>query len=303
MDDNEMENIFGSVHFNTIGTHLRKEFGCQVSKLSLDAGFTCPNRDGTLGVGGCTYCSDDGAGHFAGDIKGQIELLKRKWPNGKYLAYFQSHTNTYAPVAELRKMYEEALAYPGVLGIAIATRPDCLGEPVIDLLKELNRKTYLWVELGLQTARNDTADRINRCYPTEVFDKAMERLHKEGIRTVVHLIFGLPGETRQDMLASVDHVAKIHPFGIKLHQLYVMEDTLLAHQYRGQVNVLEKEEYIDLVVDALERIPQGITIHRLTGDAPEETLIAPKWCLDKRSVLNGIQKEFKRRGSFQGSAL
>ncbi len=294
------ENIFGSVHFNTIGTYLRKKFGCQISKLSLDAGFTCPNRDGTAGFGGCIYCSDDGAGHYAGDIPDQIELLSGKWPTGKYMAYFQSHTNTYAPVDVLREKYMKALAHKDVIGIAIATRPDCLPDDVMDLLCELNEQTYLWVELGLQTKNDSTAKFINRCYPTSVFEEAMEKLNKANVKTVVHLIFGLPGEDHDDMMASVDYVAMHKPFGIKLHQLYILKNTPIAKLYPEKIRVLEKDEYINLVVDALERLPQEITVHRLTGDAPEESLIAPRWCLDKRSVLNGIQKEFKRRGTFQG---
>lgn len=298
-----MENPFGSRHFNTIGTYLRQEFGCQISKLSLDAGFSCPNRDGRVGTGGCVYCGEDGSGHFAGTIPEQIALLSGKWPSGKYIAYFQSHTNTYGSVERLRQCYEEALSYPGVIGIAIATRPDCLPAEVLELLSELNRKTFLWVELGLQTARDDTGDLINRCYPTSVFDQAMLDLATAGVRTVVHLIFGLPGETREDMMASVDYVAACSPFGVKFHQLYVMKGTAIAGWPEQQLRMLEKDQYISFIVDALERLPQQITVHRLTGDAPEDSLIAPLWCLDKRSVLNGIQKEFKRRGTFQGSAL
>jgi len=203
----------------------------------------------------------------------------------------------------LRHCYEEALSYPGVIGLAIATRPDCLSVEVLELLSELNRSTFLWVELGLQTIRDDTGDLINRCYPTSVFDQAILDLSDRGIRTVVHLIFGLPGETRDDMMASVDHVAACSPFGIKFHQLYVMKGTEIASWPEQKIQMLEKDQYISLIVDALERLPQGITVHRLTGDAPEDSLIAPLWCLDKRSVLNGIQQEFKRRGTFQGSAL
>ena len=297
-----MENIFGSRHFNAIGPYLKEVFGDRIAKLSIDAGFTCPNRDGTKGVGGCIFCSADGGGHYASDIPGQIRLLSVKWPESKYIAYFQSYTNTYAPVGILREKYEAALSAPGVVGLAVATRPDCLSPDVLALLSELNQKTYLWVELGLQTIHNETAERVNRCYPLSVFDQAMTDLRSAGIRTVVHLIFGLPGENRADMLASVDYVAAKEPFGIKLHQLYVMKGTALALMGPAAVRPLEKKEYVDLVVDALEHIPQTITIHRLTGDPPEGTLLSPLWCPDKRSVLNGIQKEFKARGSFQGSA-
>lgn len=297
-----MENIFGSRHFNAIGPHLKEVFGRRVAKLSIDAGFTCPNRDGTKGFGGCIFCSADGGGHYASDIPGQIRLLSAKWPDSRYIAYFQSYTNTYASVDILREKYEAALSVPGIVGLAVATRPDCLAPDVLDLLSELNQKTYLWVELGLQTIHNDTAELINRCYPLTVFDEAMKNLNSAGIRPVVHLIFGLPGEDRRDMLSSVDYVAEKEPFGIKFHQLYIMEGTALASMGSVSYRPLEKNEYIDLAVDALEHLPQTITIHRLTGDPPEGSLVAPLWCPDKRSVLNGIQKEFKARGSFQGSA-
>lgn len=295
-----LENIFGSNHFHTIATHLKQEFGCRIMKLSLDAGFTCPNRDGTKGIGGCLFCSEDGAGHYASTIEDQIQLLSGKWPSGKYLAYFQSHTNTYAPVSHLRQIYEEALSYPDVVGLAIATRPDCLPDDVLELLHELNQKTYLWVELGLQTVHDTTAERLNRCYPLSVFEDAMEKLKQLQIRTVIHLILGLPWETKEDILASVDYVGSLHPFGVKLHLLHVMKNTGLAPLYPQEFHTFEKEEYISFVTDCLERLPQDITIHRITGDAPADELIAPLWSTDKRSILNGVQQEFKRRGSWQG---
>ncbi len=301
-EHNTMENIFGSTHFNAIGPYLKDRFGGRIAKLAIDGGFTCPNRDGTKGTGGCIYCSADGGGHFASDISGQIKLLSAKWPDSKYIAYFQSYTNTYAPVDQLRKIYSAALSAPGVCGLAIATRPDCLSSDVLALLSELNQKTFLWIELGLQTSNDETARRINRCYPLSTFDEAMENLSALGIRAVVHLIFGLPGETHADMLASVNYVAAKEPFGVKLHELYITKDTALAKMDPSAYHLLEKKEYINLVVDALERLPQTVTIHRLTGDPPKDTFLAPEWCLDKRSVLNGIQTEFKNRMSFQGSA-
>lgn len=295
-----MENIFGSNHFNTIATHLKKEFGCRIMKLSLDAGFTCPNRDGSKSVGGCIFCSDDGSGHYASTIPDQIQLLSSKWPTGKYIAYFQSHTNTYAPVEQLRTCYEEALSYPDVIGLSIATRPDCLSEEVLDLLEEFNRKTYLWIELGLQTIHDTTRERLNCAYSLSDFNEAMNQLKKRQIKAIVHLIFGLPWETKKDMLASVDYIAKLHPFGVKLHLLHVIKNTELAALYPSEFKTFEKEEYIHFVVDALEKLPQDITVHRITGDAPENELLAPLWSIDKRSILNGVQKEFKRRNSFQG---
>lgn len=298
-----MHPIFGDQFYNSIGSYLKNRFHCKIMKLSLDAGFTCPNRDGTKGVGGCIFCSADGSGDFASDIPGQIQLLSKKWPSGKYIAYFQSHTNTYAPVEVLRKKYYEALEYPDMVGLAIATRPDCLSPEVLELLSELNKKTFLWVELGLQTMHESTAEQINRCYPLSVFDQAMEDLSRLDIKTVVHLILGLPGESREEMLESLNYVCSKDVFGIKLHLMNVLKDTKLAEFYPDRIYIPKKEEYINLVVDALEMVPQNITIHRVTADAPRHLLIAPEWGYEKRSVLNGINKEFRRRQSYQGKAL
>nr|HML39013.1 TIGR01212 family radical SAM protein [Bacillota bacterium] len=233
----------------------------------------------------------------------QIRLLSKKWPSGKYIAYFQSHTNTYAPVEELREKYYQALEYPDVIGIAIATRPDCLSAEVLELLSELSQRTFLWVELGLQTIHEDTALLINRCYPLSVFERAVDELSKLQIKTVVHLILGLPGESREDMMESVRYICDKDIFGIKLHLMNVLRDTKLAEFYPGRIHIPEKEEYINLVVDVLEIIPRHITIHRLTADAPRHLLIAPEWGYEKRSILNGIQKEFRRRASYQGKNL
>lgn len=301
-----MENPFGSNHFNNIGTYLKKEFGCRVMKLSLSAGFTCPNRDGSKGTGGCIFCSEDGSGHYAGEIPQQIRLLSGKWPQGKYIAYFQSYTNTYAPVSTLRRLFDSALSYPGMVGLAVATRPDCLPEDVLDLLEEYNKKTWLWVELGLQTIHDATADRLNRCYPLSVFDEAMSALKSRNIRSVVHLILGLPWESPEMMRETADYAGALHPFGVKLHMLYIIEKTGLAELFRQRpevFHVFEKQEYIEFVVDILERLPRDITIHRLTGDGPASQLVAPLWSADKRSILNGIQREFKKRGSWQGKLL
>lgn len=295
-----MTNPFGNFYYNTIGNYLKEQFGCKVIKLSLDSGFTCPNRDGTKGVGGCIFCSDQGSGDFASDIPDQIKLLSKKWPSGKYIAYFQSHTNTYAPVSVLREKFYKALNYPDVVGIAIATRPDCLSEEVLELLKELNQTTFLWVELGLQTIHEQTAERINRCYPLTTFDEGIENLSKRDIKTVVHLILGLPGETQSDMFESIDYVSRKDIFGLKLHLMNILKNTKLAEFYPDRIHVPEKQEYISLVTDALERIPSHITIHRVTADAPRHLLIAPSWGYEKRSILNGIQKEFKQRGTWQG---
>lgn len=284
----------------TINDFLKKKFGCKVVKLSLDGGFTCPNRDGSKGVGGCIFCSDSGSGDFAGDIPSQIALLSKKWSADHFLAYFQNHTNTYAPVAELRSKYTHALAYPGVVGLAVATRPDCLPKDVLDLLSEINENKFTWVELGLQTASEDTALVINRCYPLSEFDAAMENLALRKIRTVVHLIFGLPGETKSQMLDSLRYVCRYRPFGLKLHLLNVIQGSALARLYPAYTPFESIEEYVELVCDALEIIPPEITLHRLTADVPRSTLLAPHFSYQKRTILNGIHREMKRRGSIQG---
>lgn len=298
-----MENKFGSTHFNTIATWLKGRFGCRVMKLSLDGGFTCPNRDGSKGVGGCLFCSEDGSGHYASTIPDQIRLLSGKWPEGKYIAYFQSHTNTYASPEVLRRLFDDALAWPGVVGLAVATRPDCLPTEILDLLSEYNRRTFLWVELGLQTIHDPIAEKMNRCYPLSAFDQAMADLKQRNILAVVHLILGLPGETKEMMTQSVQYVSDLHPFGIKLHLLHVLKNTGLARLYPQGIHTFTQQEYIEFVVDLLERMPQDITIHRLTGDGPADDLISPLWSIKKRDILNGIQKEFKRRDSWQGKLL
>ena len=285
----------------TINEYLRHTFGEKTVKLSLDGGFTCPNRDGTCGVGGCIFCSPEGSGELAGTIEEQLVLLKDKWPNVRtYLAYFQSHTSTYAPVPELREKYDLALAHEGVKGLVIATRPDCLGEEVLDLLSEYKKKTFLWIELGLQTIHGD---RINRGYELPVYDEAVRHLKERDIPFVTHLILGLPGETKEQMRESVRYVCRDHPFGLKLHLLNVIRGTKLAEDLPDYVPFGSPEEYIDLVCDILEEIPPDITIHRLTGDVPRPLLISPSWSYQKRTILNGIYREMVRRGSWQGCRL
>lgn len=290
----------GTMPVRTISSWLKSYFGCKTVKLSIDGGFTCPNRDGTCGTGGCIFCSEGGGGDFASTIEEQIELLSAKWPRTKYLAYFQNHTNTYAPVEELRKKYEAALNHPLIEGIAIATRPDCLGEDVLDLLSEINEKHFLWVELGLQTIHQKTADFIGRGYELSVFDSAIRALTDRGIRVVVHLILGLPGESRQDMIDSVRYVCGSGAWGIKLHMLNVVRGSRMAADYSSYNSFSSIEDYVDLICDLLEIIPQDIVIHRLTGDAPRKILITPAWSYKKRTILNGIQAELRRRGSWQG---
>lgn len=289
-----------STPINSIGSHLKNHFGKKTIKLSLDGGFTCPNRDGSKGVGGCIFCSADGSGDFASTIPDQIELLSTKWPDSKHLAYFQNHTNTYAPVSELREKYYSVLSNPSISGIVIATRPDCLTDEIYELLSEINKKTFLWVELGLQTIHEGTATLINRCYTLDVYDEAIKRLLDLNIKTVVHLILGLPGESRQQMLESVKYVCKDDIFGIKLHMLNVVKGSQMEIKYPDYVSFDSIDQYVNLVVDALEIIPSHITIHRMSADAPRPILISPEWSYQKRTILNGIHKELKKRNSWQG---
>ncbi len=309
--------MFNGLHYNSISAYLKERFGCRVVKLALDGGFTCPNRDGTKGLGGCTFCSDSGSGDFAGTIEQQLASVSRKWnrsesslsagaadkeaPDLKYIAYFQSHTNTYASPERLRALWDEALAHENVVGLAIATRPDCLGPEVLDLLEEYNEKTFLWVELGLQTSSDDTAGKFNRCSKTAEFTDAAYHLSSLEIKCVIHLILGLPGEDKAQFRRTAEYVRSLSPFGIKIHMLHLMEGTAMGEEYRrAPFPLLTMEEYVSCVCDILEMLPQSVTVHRLTGDAPQDKLIAPEWTRNKHAVLNAIQQEFKRRGSFQG---
>ena len=290
--------------YKTLSQHYREKFGCKVYKLAIDGGFTCPNRDGSKGYGGCIFCSDNGAGEFASDVEDQIRLFADKWPHAKYLAYFQNHTNTYAPVDELRYKYYEVLANSKIEGLVIGTRPDCLSDEVLDLLEEINKTHFLWVELGLQTIHDTTADLINRCYDLTVFDEAMASLSKRGIKTVVHLILGLPGETKDMMLESVKYVSSIPDlFGMKLHLLNVVKGSRMEKLYSDYQPFNSIEEYVNLVVECLEYIPPQITIHRLTGDAPRSILISPPWSFNKRTILNGINERLHLLDTWQGKKI
>lgn len=289
---------------NTIGRYLKNKFGCKVAKLALDGRFTCPNRDGSKGTGGCVFCSATGAGDTAGDIPSQIALLSDKWPEARYIAYFQNHTNTYAPPEHLYRLYSSALsARSDIVGLAVATRPDCLSNDVFQILEKFNKETFMWIELGLQTIHEETAQKMNRCYSLSVFDDAVSKLHARGIKTVPHLIFGLPGESRDMMLDSVRYISDMNVFGLKIHLLNVLKNAPMAKLYPDYTPFDSMESYISLVCDALETISPGITIHRMTGDAPRQILIAPEWSHKKRSILNGIHQELRRRRSYQGSVI
>lgn len=287
------------MQYYSLNKYLRDTFGDKVYKLSLNAGFTCPNRDGKLGTKGCIFCSAGGSGDFAESsslsITQQIERGKervaRKIKSGKYIAYFQAYTNTYAPVEILKSKYMEAVNHKDIVALSVATRPDCLGDDVLKLLDEINKIKPVFVELGLQTIHERTARYIRRGYTLDVYDKAVSDLKKIGVNTVVHLILGLPGETKQDMLDSVKYVCESGIDGIKLQLLHVLKNTDLEKDYaQGKFKTLEMDEYLDILKSCVDIIPDNIVIHRLTGDGAKKDLISPLWSADKKKVLNAINK-------------
>ena len=288
----------------TVNQYLKEKYGKKIYKISIDGGFTCPNRDGRLDTRGCIFCSAGGSGDFAEDrslsITEQIERGKRrvefKMPSdqtdgNKYIAYFQAFTNTYAPVEHLKSLYMEAVRHPDIVAISIGTRPDCLPEDVLNLLGEINIIKPVWVELGLQTIHEKTADYIRRGYPLPVYDKAVEELKRRDIEIITHVILGLPGESREDMLESVKYVGDSGVQGIKLQLLHVLKGTDLEKDYKaGLFKCMTMEEYINLIEDALDILPEDIIIHRMTGDGPKRILVAPEWSADKKRVLNELNK-------------
>lgn len=295
--------------FHTWNHEMRRQFGTKVFKVMLDAGFTCPNRDGSIAKGGCTFCSARGSGDFAGrrrdDLVTQFNTIRdrqhQKWPNAKYIGYFQAYTNTYAPVEELREYYEVILEQPGVVGLAIATRPDCLPDDVVEYLAELNKRTYLWIEMGLQTIHQSTSDLINRAHDTQCYTDAVAKLRAHGIRVCTHIIHGLPQETHEMMLDTVRAVADMGVQGIKIHLLHLMRKTPMVKQYEaGLLRFLEQDEYVKLIADSLELLPPDMIVHRLTGDAPRDLLVGPMWSLKKWEVLNAIDGELAGRETWQG---
>lgn len=285
--------------YYSLNQYLKDTFGEKVYKISLNAGFTCPNRDGTIDTRGCIFCSKGGSGDFAESpllsITEQIELGKErvsaKIKSGKYIAYFQAFTNTYSPVEVLRSKYYEAVNHRDIVALSVATRPDCLGDDVLELLDEINKIKPVFVELGLQTIHQKQADYIRRGYTLEVYDKAVRDLKKIGVNVVVHIILGLPGETKDDMLETVNYVCKSGADGIKLQLLHILKGTDLEQEYyRGNVRPLEFEEYLDIIKACVEIIPDNVVIHRLTGDGAKKDLIAPLWSTDKKRVINAINK-------------
>lgn len=303
-----MDELYGK-RFLSLNGFLRDKFGEKVYKISLDGGFSCPNRDGSISSIGCIYCSERGSGDFSGSrslsINEQFQQIKsmmnNKWKSGKYIAYFQAYTNTYGDPEELRQKYEEAIGNEGVIGLSIATRPDSISEEALDVIEEFSKKIYTFVELGLQTSKEETAITINRGYKLTVFKETLDRLRERNIPVVVHVIFGLPGETKEDMLNTVSYISKLDISGVKFHLLHLLKNTPMVELYdEGKLKFLSKEDYIDIITEAIGILPKNIVIHRLTGDAPRDLLIGPMWSLNKWEVLNGIDKALKDKGIYQG---
>lgn len=294
--------------YRSLNTELLEKFGQKVYKLALEGGFSCPNRDGTLGKNGCIFCLG-GSGDFAekncGCVFEQIEkakkLVEHKNPSGKYIAYFQSYTNTYGPLEKLEKLFSEAISHPDICALSIGTRPDCLPDEVIELLSKLNKTKPVWVELGLQTIHPKTAEYIRRGYPLSVFDSAVKRLKKAEIYVIVHMIIGLPGETPEQIAKTAEYIGKSGADGIKLQLLHVLRGTDLESDYNaGLFKTLELDEYIEILEECIRRIPPEMTVHRLTGDGSKKHLIAPIWSADKKRVLNAVNAAFKRDNLIQG---
>ena len=304
--------------YHSLDYEMKRRFGTKVYKIALEGGMTCPNRDGTIGTGGCIFCSAGGSGDFAVPLQGaagmteesvhrQIDLaisrISRKMGSspGAYIAYFQSYTNTYAPVSYLRQLFTAAILHPEIRVLSIATRPDCLPEEVLDLLEELNQIKPVWIELGLQTIHPDTARLIRRGYELDCFTDAKNRLRRRGLEVIVHVILGLPGEDRTQMLETVSWLGSNDIQGIKLQLLHILKGTDLALLYeQAPFPVMSMEEYLDLVIDCVSLLPPEIVIHRITGDGPKNLLIAPLWSANKRLVLNTLTRRFQERGITQG---
>ncbi|MDD6235249.1 MAG: TIGR01212 family radical SAM protein [Lachnospiraceae bacterium] len=289
--------------------YYRELFHEKVYKISLNAGLSCPNRDGLINTRGCIFCSAGGSGDFAADpsldissqLNSAVSQVASKYTGNCFIAYYQAYTNTYAPVGVLKHLYAPAVNSPDIVGISIATRPDCLNDDVIALLADINRTKPVWVELGLQTIDDNVADYIRRGYPLSVYESAVSRLCGAGINFITHVIIGLPGVSHDGHIECARYLGRFHNQGIKLQLLHVLKGTDLASDYEsGRFNVMEQDEYVKTVVDMIEVLPEDIVIHRITGDGPKNLLIAPKWSTDKKRVLNSINKEFRIRNTYQG---
>ena len=294
--------------YKTLNSEMKRVFNGKTIKLSLDGGFSCPNRDGTIGHRGCIFCGERGSGEFTNhtlDITSQaseqIKLLSKKWKTNKYIAYFQSFTNTYGSVESLKKLYNQALEIPGVVGIAIATRPDCLSDEVLDYLEILSKETFLWVELGLQTIHENTATLIRRGYALDVYDDAVIELKKRKIKVVTHAIIGLPYENREEILETCKYIVNKNLWGIKLHSLYIQRDTDLYNFYLSNpFKIMSKEEYVDIITDIISLLPKELVIHRITGDGDKSLLFEPEWSKNKLGIISSIDKSLKEKNISQG---
>ncbi len=294
--------------YHSLDYHFKETYGEKIYKISIDGGMTCPNRDGSLGTRGCIFCSEGGSGDFAIPSNGNItdklneeiqRLQVEKPSHTKYFAYFQAYTNTYAPVSYLERIFTEAINHPLIAGLSIATRPDCLPDDVITLLSQLNKVKPVWIELGLQTIHEETSDFIRRGYSLDVYEDAVSRLNEHSLDIITHIIIGLPGEHAHHLMQTIDYLANLPIQGIKLQLLHVLKNTDLANHI-GRFHILSMEEYVELVVKCIERLPEHIVIHRLTGDGPADLLIEPKWSLAKRTVLNQINHLLKEQDTWQG---
>lgn len=302
------------MYYYSLNEYFKEQFGEKIYKIAIDAGLTCPNRDGTLGTKGCIFCSEGGSGDFAvsrksfptidEQLSAGISLFSGKKTGNRFIAYFQAYTNTYGEPDYLFQIFSEALSHPKIVGISIGTRPDCIGEDILQLLSRLQAcypGKFIWIELGLQTIHEDTALYIRRGYPLSVFENCLLSLNRLQIPVIVHVILGLPGENHEKILETIDYLAKKNIFGIKLQLLHILKGTDLAiHYEKRPFYVYHQEEYIDLVIDCIEHLPKNIVIHRLTGDGPKNLLIAPLWSSNKKNVLNSLHHRFKERGAYQG---
>lgn len=298
--------------YHTLDYFYKHKFNSKVFKISLNAGFTCPNIDGTVGSKGCIYCSNSGSGEYGGDIAKDLipqfneikNMMLKKWPEGKYIGYFQAHTNTYAPLTVLKEKYETILKLDNVVGLSIATRSDSISEECLDYLEELNHKTYLTIELGLQTIHEKTSILINRCHTLENFENMVKKLRQRNINVVVHIINGLPYETKEMMLETIRYLNDLDIQGIKIHMLHIIKNTQLEYLYKtNPFHILTKEEYVDITCDQLELLRPEIVINRITGDPKIDDLVEPSWLIKKFGVLNDIDKEMVKRNSYQGKKV
>lgn len=302
-------NAFADRPYRPFSRFLKEKFGCKVYRVTIDAGFTCPNVDGTVAVGGCVYCDNRSFSPnrrlprqtVTAQVQHGVEILRKRYGAQQFLAYFQAGTNTYAPVEKLERLYDEAMKHPDIVGLIIGTRPDCIPEPVLELLERHARRRWVCLELGLQTIHDGSLDWMNRGHHFDIFVDAVVRARGRGIDLCAHVILGLPGESHADMMATADACSALALDAVKIHNLHVVHDTPLETMYqRGEVRMFEFDEYVQVLCDFVERLPPEMVIHRLSGDAPPDFLVAPLWCLDKPTLLAAIDREFARRGSRQG---